>query len=62
MKKSTKEACTLAEQNSKAFATTVYVMEKKGKKSVVCMSEWVRKERTLEGWIVVAQYRNGKRI
>ena len=39
---------------------TVRVLDKSRKHAVVCASEWVYRERILDGWHVVTTYRAGK--
>lgn len=44
------------------FGITVRVMDKKGCKAVITSSEWVYKERILEGWHTVTAYKNGEEV
>ena len=44
------------------FGITVRVMDKRGCKAVITSSEWVYKERILEGWHTVTAYKNGEEI
>lgn len=62
-KKSLEEAKRIACKVSKEYPETVMiVMDKKGKKATYTASEWIYKERILEGWHVVVKYQNGKEI
>ena len=40
---------------------TYYVMDKKRKQAVCSASEWVVRERILDGWYGVCRYKNGVR-
>lgn len=40
---------------------TVWVMDKKRQHAVISASEWVHKERILDGWREVAAFRNGEK-
>lgn len=62
-KKSLSEAHNRAREISvENFGITVRVMDKKGCKAVITSSEWVYKERILEGWHTVTAYKNGEEI
>lgn len=63
MKKSLEKAMAEAKVYSEKLPNiTVYVMDKHYQQSVVCASEWVRKERILCGWHTVASFLNGEEI
>lgn len=63
VKKSLEEAKGQAQQHSKEHpGITVRVMDKLHKRSVVCASEWVYKERVFDGWHTVVSYRAGKEV
>lgn len=62
-KKSLVIAIESAINHSKEFPDIlVRVMDKKNKRSVVCASEWIYKERVLSGWSTVASYKNGIKV
>lgn len=63
MKKSVIEARKRARQISEAHPDlTVRVLDKPRKHAVVNTSEWVYRERTLDGWHVVAVFKNGEEV
>lgn len=63
MKKSIEEAKTRAKEHSEKHpGDRVVVMDKKYKDAVVSSVEWVIKERILDGWIIVAEFRAGEQI
>lgn len=63
MKKSLEEAKIQAYRHSMLHpGTTVRVMDKPRKHAIVCASEWVYRERVLDGWHTVLTYRNGKEV
>ena len=62
IKKSTAEAIAYASKISINLFAPVYVLQKKYEKSVVCLSEWVRDQRILAGWQVIAEFKCGQRI
>ena len=63
MKKSLELALVKAQEHSKKFPDIlVRVMDKKGKRAVVTASDWIYRERVLEGYYTKAEYRNGERV
>lgn len=63
MKISVKEKMKEAEQISLRHPEILYrVMDKKGKRAIVTGSEWIYKERILEGYFTVATFKNGEII
>lgn len=63
MKKSVYEAMEQAKKHSEDFPTIrVWVMDKPRKHAVVCASDFVQRERIVEGWTVLAEFQNGKRL
>lgn len=63
MKKSLELAFVEAQEHSKKFPDIlVRVMDKKGKRAVVTTSDWIYRERVLEGYYTEAEYRNGERV
>lgn len=63
MKKSIVEATSNAKLHSTMNPnTTVWVMDKKNKRAVVCTSEWVCKQRIMSGWHIVKTFRNDKEV
>lgn len=63
MKKSVYEAMERAKKHSEDFPTIrVWVMDKPRKHAVVCASDFVQRERIVEGWTVLAEFQNGKRV
>ena len=60
-KKSLEEAKHIAHKVSKEYPEMIIVvMDKKGKKATYTASEWIYRERILDGWHVVTKYKNGK--
>jgi len=63
MKKSVVDACKAAEQYSAEHPEfVVFVMDKSRKRAVICVEDWIYRERILEGWRVVTKYQNGKEV
>lgn len=63
MKKSIAEAMQRAQQQSAEHPhNTVRVMDKPRKHAVVTASEWVYKERILDGYVTVAVFKDGKEV
>ena len=63
MNKSLELALVEAQEHSKKFPDIlVRVMDKKGKRAVVTASDWIYRERVLEGYYTKAEYRNGERV
>ena len=63
MKKSVEEAKVQAQKLSAGHThNIVLVLDKPRKHAVVCASEWVYRERILDGWHVVTTYRAGKEV
>ncbi|MGN0398843.1 MAG: hypothetical protein ACI4EO_01830 [Blautia sp.] len=63
MKKSLEEAMNRAKQMSVEHPDIAYaVMDKKRKRAVVTSCGFVLKERILEGWTMVAKFKNGKEV
>lgn len=61
MKKSLKEATARAQRLSAEHPNnTVRVMDKPRNRAVVCASEWIYKERVLDGYVTVAVFKDGK--
>ena len=62
-KKSLLEAVERARELSTAHPqTTYYVMDKPRKQAVVSGSEWIYRERILEGWHCYCKFRDGRMI
>lgn len=60
-KKSLEEAKHIAQKVSREYPEKVIiVMDKKGQKATYTASEWIYRERILDGWHVVTKYKNGK--
>lgn len=60
-KKSLEEAKRIAQKVSREYPNEVIiVMDKKGKKATYTASEWIHRERILEGWHTVTKYKNGE--
>lgn len=60
-KKSLEEAKHIAQKVSREYPEIVIiVMDKKGQKATYTASEWIYRERILDGWHVVTKYKNGK--
>lgn len=60
-KKSLEEAKHIAQKVSREYPEMIIiVMDKKGKKATYTASEWIYRERILDGWHVVTKYKNGK--
>ncbi len=63
IKKSLEEAKVRAQQHSAEHpGVTVRVLDKIRQHSVVCASEWIYKERILDGWYTAATYKAGKEV
>lgn len=63
MKVSVKKAIEEAKKLSEVYPTVKYaVMDKKGKRAVVTGSDWIYKERILEGYVTVAKFLGGKEV
>lgn len=63
MKKSVEEAKARAQKLSAEHPhNTVRVLDKPRKHAVVCASEWVYRERILDGWHTAAAYKAGKEV
>lgn len=63
MKISVKEKMKEAEQISLRHPEILYrVMDKNGKRAIVTGSEWIYRERILEGYFTVATFKNGEII
>lgn len=63
MKKSLQEALERARKQSLDFPQhTVRVMDKKGERTCVHLSDWVCQEKLLDGWQISAVFQNGKQI
>lgn len=63
MKKSIESAMEQAKRHSENFpAIRVWVMDKPRKHAVMCASDWVYRERLLEGWVCLAEFKNGQRL
>ena len=63
MKKSLELAFVEAQEHSKKFPDIlVRVMDKKGKRAVVTASDWIYRERVLEGYYTEPEYRNGESV
>lgn len=63
MKKSIAEAMQRAKAHSlEHLGITVRVLDRPRKHAVVCASEWIYKERVLEGWRTVAVFKDGKEV
>lgn len=63
MKKSFVKALEEAQKHSEKFPTIhVWVMDKPRKSAVVCASDFVRRERILDGWATVAEFKGGNRL
>jgi len=60
VKKSLDEAMERAKAES--FGGVIYVMDKPRQHAVTCKSEWVMKERILEGWRIVSVFKNGEKV
>lgn len=60
MKKSLNKAIERAKEESSDGV--VYVMDKPKQHAVTCKSGWVKNERILEGWRVVAVFKNGEKV
>jgi len=62
-KKSLEEAMRRARKVSKEYPEEIIrVMDKKGRKATYTSSNWIYKERVLEGYYTVAVYKNGKKL
>lgn len=60
-KKSLEEAKHIAQKVSREYPEMIIIaMDKKGKKATYTASEWIYRERILDGWHVVTKYKNGK--
>lgn len=60
-KKSLEEDKHIAQKVSREYPEMIIVvMDKKGKKATYTASEWIYRERILDGWHVVTKYKNGK--
>ena len=63
MKKSIAEAMQRAQQQSAEHpGVIVRVMDKPRKHAIVTASEWVYKERILDGYVTVAVFKDGKEV
>ena len=63
MKKSIEAARVRAQKFSAMYPNNmVYVFDKKGKKAIISVSDWIWRERILEGWSPVALYKAGKEV
>lgn len=63
MKQSVKNAIQEAIQVSRLHPNVKYrIMDKMGQRAVVTGSDWVYRERIIEGWHVVGTYLNGQCI
>lgn len=62
VKQSVMEAMQRAEKHSAEYPDIpVWVVDKPRKQAVVCASEFVCRNRIMEGWVIVAEYKAGKR-
>lgn len=62
-KKSLDDAKCIAQKISMEYPDiTMIVLDKKGMKATYTASEWIYRERILEGWHTVAKYKNGKLV
>lgn len=61
-KKSLENAKKEALELSSMFPHLYRVMDKKGEKSICTGLEWVYRERIMEGWRLVAMYRDGQEV
>lgn len=63
MKKSLQEAMKRAKDHSLSFpGLTVWVMDKKGKRAFITVSDWIYDMERRSGWLVVAAFKNGEEV